>query len=214
MKKPTFNRRTAEFRFSKLCKRMTGRFHGFCGDKSCLDLPINCSHERRICQQHSGTKYHPNTMPPLLKCWISLYFLTIWHVVRGGIFPETLFLAVLLLLLALDSRKCSGEPCVNMKWNMNLEKNATTVEIANHQIFSSEMAFWMWRHLSENFVFYRTGEGRGKYRAKPLRSLLEHRKSYRCDYVTSGKTGKLICTIQIKRLFTWNSFFLYHKKLW
>jgi len=30
-------------------------------------------------------------------------------------------------------------------------ENATTVEIANHQKISSEMAFWEWRHLSETF---------------------------------------------------------------
>jgi len=42
--------------------------------------------------------------------------------VSGGIFPETLFLAFLLQLSVPDSRKCLGEPRVNMKWNLNLEK--------------------------------------------------------------------------------------------
>ena len=32
-------------------------------------------------------------------------------------------------------------------------KNATTVEIANHQKIPSEMAFCVWWHLSGNFVF-------------------------------------------------------------
>ena len=63
-----------------------------------------------------------NTMPPLLKCRISIYFHTNWHVVSGGIFSETLYLAVLLLLLVPNSRKCLGKPRVNMKWNLNLEK--------------------------------------------------------------------------------------------
>ena len=63
-----------------------------------------------------------NTMPPLLKCRISIYFLMNWHVASGGIFPETLFLTVLLKLSVPDSRKCLGKPRVNMKWNLNLEK--------------------------------------------------------------------------------------------
>ena len=47
MQKPTFNRRTDEFRYNKLCKRQTSRFHRVCGGKSCLEQTINCSHEHR-----------------------------------------------------------------------------------------------------------------------------------------------------------------------
>jgi len=78
-------------------------------------------------------------------------------VVSGGIFPETLFLTVLLKLSVPDSRKCLGKPRVNMKWNLNLEKNATTVETENHQKIPSEMVFCVWWHLSGNFVFTEPG---------------------------------------------------------
>ena len=60
-------------------------------------------------------------------------------------------------------------------------KNATTVEIANHKTIPREMAFCVWWHLSGNFVFTEPERAGGKYRAKPLRELLEHRKSYRCN---------------------------------
>ena len=160
MKKPTFNRRTDEFRFSKLCKRWIRRFHGECSDNSCLKQPTKCSQEHRdlstaqqfqiLPKNNAATPEMPNhhIFPNELAGGAWRHFS--WNFISYG------FIAILgsrfKEMLGKTARKHEVE---HKSW-----KNATTVEIANHQTIPNEMAFWVWRHLSGNFVFHRTREGR------------------------------------------------------
>ena len=85
--------------------------------------------------------------------------------VSGGIFPETLFLAVLLKLSVPDSRKCLGKPRVNMKWNLNLEKMPPLLKQRITRKFLEKWHFACGGIFRET-LFYRTGEGRVKISIK------------------------------------------------
>ena len=111
------------------------------------------AHMRRICQLHSGTGYYLkiqcchswNAEFPYISSWI-----TMWWV--EAFFLKLYFLRFFAVLGA-GFKEMLGKTAYKHEVEHKSWKNAATGEIENHQKNPIEMAFWVWWHLSENFVF-------------------------------------------------------------
>ena len=168
MKKPTFNRRTDEFQFNKLCKWREGRFHRVYGGKSCLEQPINNSQEHR--DLSTAQQYQILAKTQCRHSWNAefLYISSRFSRWRVDAFFLKLYFLRFIAVIGTRFKEMLGKTACKHEVEHESWKNAATGEIENHQMIPREMVFWVWWHLSGNFVLLSTREGRVKISSKTI----------------------------------------------